>query len=220
MDKVGQFKFECLTLKITAQRGKNNCLMQEKLLTIQEAAEMLGVSTKTLRRWDQRGILVSQRTAGNQRRYKRDVITGFRKPKYSPQNKPIISTSVNFGLPSALKNLNSSASTESESTVSISSSLFHPVKPGQVPEDARLEAKTKSFRKSFLLGLILVFSAFAFVFSLKYGLGHDLLSGGGKLAQLAELLPREFIANLQDPNLSSSCNLYTPPQFQTCIVEV
>ena len=126
--------------------------MQEKLLTIQEAAEILGVSTKTLRRWDQRGILVSQRTAGNQRRYKRDVITGFRKPKYSPQNKPIISTPVSLGLPSALKNLDSSILTDSESDVSISNSLFHPVKPGQALGDGSLEEKTKSSRKSFLLG--------------------------------------------------------------------
>jgi putative resolvase len=41
-----------------------------KLLTIREAAELLGVSTQTLRRWERegRGIAV-QRTSGGQRRY-------------------------------------------------------------------------------------------------------------------------------------------------------
>lgn len=43
--------------------------MQEELISIQKAADYLGVSTKTLRRWEQRGILVPQRTSGNQRRY-------------------------------------------------------------------------------------------------------------------------------------------------------
>lgn len=42
-----------------------------KLLTIREAAEFLGVSTSTLRRWEKEGKLTpDERTAGNQRRYK------------------------------------------------------------------------------------------------------------------------------------------------------
>ena len=43
--------------------------MNNKLLTIQEVADILRVSTKTLRRWDQAGRFVPIRTAGNQRRY-------------------------------------------------------------------------------------------------------------------------------------------------------
>lgn len=40
-------------------------------LTIREAAEVLGVSTSTLRRWEREGKLTpDERTAGNQRRYK------------------------------------------------------------------------------------------------------------------------------------------------------
>ncbi len=42
-----------------------------KLLTIAEAAELLGVSGNTLRRWERQGKLVpDERTAGNQRRYR------------------------------------------------------------------------------------------------------------------------------------------------------
>src|SRR3990172_374072 len=40
-----------------------------KRLTIQEAASFLQVSTKTLRRWEKQGILIPERTVGNQRRY-------------------------------------------------------------------------------------------------------------------------------------------------------
>ena len=38
-------------------------------LTIKEAAELLGVSTKTLRRWESEGKLQSERTSGGHRRY-------------------------------------------------------------------------------------------------------------------------------------------------------
>jgi excisionase family DNA binding protein len=41
-----------------------------KLLSIEQAAELLGVSTGTLRRWEREGKLIpDERTAGNQRRY-------------------------------------------------------------------------------------------------------------------------------------------------------
>src|SRR3989344_9144214 len=43
-------------------------------LTIQEAADFLHVSTKTLRRWEEKGILTSARTAGNQRRYTKEQL--------------------------------------------------------------------------------------------------------------------------------------------------
>ena len=43
----------------------------DKLLTVAEAAELLGVSGNTLRRWERQGKLVpDERTAGNQRRYR------------------------------------------------------------------------------------------------------------------------------------------------------
>ncbi|MEK7559377.1 MAG: MerR family DNA-binding transcriptional regulator [Patescibacteria group bacterium] len=46
-------------------------------LTIQQAASLLGVSTKTLRRWEAKGILIPQRTAGNQRRYTNSQIENY-----------------------------------------------------------------------------------------------------------------------------------------------
>src|SRR3989344_3532271 len=52
--------------------------MQDKLLSIQEAGKLLGVSPKTLRRWEARGIFVPQRTAGNQRRYLKSQIENFK----------------------------------------------------------------------------------------------------------------------------------------------
>jgi len=42
----------------------------DKLITIGEAAGLLGVSNTTLRRWEKSGKLVPERTAGNQRRYR------------------------------------------------------------------------------------------------------------------------------------------------------
>ncbi|PIQ74425.1 MAG: hypothetical protein COV85_02210, partial [Candidatus Portnoybacteria bacterium CG11_big_fil_rev_8_21_14_0_20_44_10] len=45
--------------------------MEEKLLTITEAAEILGVSVDTLRRWDKSGKLVAIRKEGGTHRYYR-----------------------------------------------------------------------------------------------------------------------------------------------------
>ncbi|MEK7517567.1 MAG: MerR family DNA-binding transcriptional regulator, partial [Patescibacteria group bacterium] len=155
--------------------------MQEKLLTIQEVARSLGVSTKTLRRWDKKGILVPQRTVGNQRRYRREAVDGFRKPKYSSQSKSIISSPVNFGLPRALRadslgssflpSIQSGPSVISESpAVSFASkplsSLFQTTKPHV---DGKPPARTKSSYRAILLGLILICSVFGFAFSIKYG---------------------------------------------------
>ena len=48
--------------------------MKDELLTIKDAAKLLGVSTKTLRRWESNGHLVPQRTIGNQRRYSKNEL--------------------------------------------------------------------------------------------------------------------------------------------------
>ena len=53
--------------------------MNNRPYTIQEAANVLGVSTKTLRRWDLRGLFVPTRTIGNQRRYTPEQIQEFKK---------------------------------------------------------------------------------------------------------------------------------------------
>ena len=42
----------------------------DKLITISEAAERLGISPTTLRRWEESGKLIPERTQGNQRRYR------------------------------------------------------------------------------------------------------------------------------------------------------
>jgi len=51
--------------------------MKDELLTIQQAADLLGVSSKTLRRWEAKGHLTPQRTIGNQRRYSRIELTAM-----------------------------------------------------------------------------------------------------------------------------------------------
>jgi excisionase family DNA binding protein len=38
-------------------------------ISIQKAANFLGMSTKTLRRWDSTGKMITTRTVGNHRRY-------------------------------------------------------------------------------------------------------------------------------------------------------
>jgi excisionase family DNA binding protein len=52
---------------------------QSRYLSISQAAEFLGVSAKTLRRWDQRGSFPSLRTAGGQRRYHQSDLIALKK---------------------------------------------------------------------------------------------------------------------------------------------
>lgn len=54
---------------------------QHKLLSIQKAADYLGVSIETLRRWNTRELLVPTRTKGGQRRYTMEQLHGFKKKK-------------------------------------------------------------------------------------------------------------------------------------------
>ncbi len=56
-------------------------LPQNSNLTIQEAADFLGVSAKTLRRWEQQSLLTPARTIGNQRRYTQEQLLSFQKPQ-------------------------------------------------------------------------------------------------------------------------------------------
>ena len=51
------------------------------VISIQKAADILGVTTKTLRRWEAKGVLVPTRTAGNQRRYLVSDIHAFQNKK-------------------------------------------------------------------------------------------------------------------------------------------
>ncbi|MBI2443517.1 MAG: MerR family transcriptional regulator, partial [Candidatus Levybacteria bacterium] len=78
-----------------------------KLLTIQHAAKLLNVSTKTLRRWEARGILVPQRTPGNQRRYTlRDIKELRDKGKaFNLSKAPLVDTEISSSLnhPTSLK---------------------------------------------------------------------------------------------------------------------
>lgn len=66
-----------------------------KLITIREASEMLSVSTKTLRRWDDTGVLLAIKTNGGHRRYLQDDIDKFMKtyvPKKENANKEVVAT--------------------------------------------------------------------------------------------------------------------------------
>lgn len=55
-----------------------------KYLTIQEAAAYLGVSKKTLRRWEKAGILTSSRTKGGHRRYYSERLIAFNRARSLP----------------------------------------------------------------------------------------------------------------------------------------
>lgn len=52
----------------------------DELLTVSEAAGLLQVSDGTVRRWANKGSLVSVRTPGNQRRFRRSDVEALLTP--------------------------------------------------------------------------------------------------------------------------------------------
>src|SRR3990167_7460351 len=75
-----------------------------QLFSIKDVANILGVSTKTLRRWEEKGILIPHRTPGNQRRYTLDHIDNFKRQRSGEriyQDERVVSASQLFSqLPS------------------------------------------------------------------------------------------------------------------------
>jgi excisionase family DNA binding protein len=63
--------------------------MKRQTLRPCEAASMLGVDIRTLKRWEDRGLLHVHRTAGGQRRYNADEVLGLaRNPPKTRGKKP------------------------------------------------------------------------------------------------------------------------------------
>lgn len=55
-----------------------------KLLNVHEAAAFLGVSSGSLRKWSDEGLVTSYRTPGGQRRYARTDLTKFKRSMRRP----------------------------------------------------------------------------------------------------------------------------------------
>lgn len=66
----GQRRYLRSEIEALAARG-------EQLLTVRQAAELLGVSKSTLRNWTARGLVEATRTDGGHRRYRRADIERF-----------------------------------------------------------------------------------------------------------------------------------------------
>jgi len=58
---------------------------QHKLLSINQAAKVLGISAATLRLWEKKKLITSRRTPGNQRRYTLEDIKNI-KERTVPSN--------------------------------------------------------------------------------------------------------------------------------------
>jgi excisionase family DNA binding protein len=60
----------------------------EKLLSVGQAAEFLGVSTASLRKWSDQGLVPVYRTPGGQRRYSPADLQRFIESMREPHSRP------------------------------------------------------------------------------------------------------------------------------------
>src|SRR5258706_16272289 len=73
-------------------KSLNKTLTTAPSLSIQESADFLKVSAKTLRRWEARGILIPQRSEGGHRRYSFAQLEEFKhKLRKSKQKRKVLS---------------------------------------------------------------------------------------------------------------------------------
>jgi len=63
---------------------KDEC-NEDRHLTINDVADILGVSQQTVRNWEEKGKLIPERTEGNHRRYKESDVNAIRKQSMAAQ---------------------------------------------------------------------------------------------------------------------------------------
>lgn len=76
---------ECLKLLEMSENLPPSLEEGDKLLTIDEAAAMLGISQQTLRKWEEKGKIEPQRTPKGHRRYTKSQIMEIRKSQIKDQ---------------------------------------------------------------------------------------------------------------------------------------
>ncbi len=64
--------------------GRAASAANEALITVGDAAHVLGVSVATMRVWDKQGLLPSMRTLGGHRRYRRSDVLRAREQMEAP----------------------------------------------------------------------------------------------------------------------------------------
>lgn len=62
----------------------------QKFLNVSEAADVLGVSAASLRKWSDQGLVPVYRTPGGQRRYSPEDLDRFLESMRQPQSSPAV----------------------------------------------------------------------------------------------------------------------------------
>jgi len=202
--------------------------MNNRPYTIQEVANILGVSTKTLRRWDQRGRFVSTRTAGNQRRYSQQQIDEFRKnlklaPKTAPEEKPLFQEQalqkpeITHSLPPALSSLPSNSFLKHHFLLRYENEINESEKSVEGKEESFDQKKMSRFGPakigSMLVGLILIFSLVGSIAITKYNLIANLAQKEKQFVEFMANLPKFSIPKLSIPKLSINVIKPKTPSF-------
>ncbi len=78
---------------LTKQTSKKTLSNPSKLLSISQAAKVLGVNPMTLRRWEAKGLLKTPRTIGGKRRYSIKALALLKQPSPKPETSNLFSIS-------------------------------------------------------------------------------------------------------------------------------
>src|SRR3989344_4995235 len=78
---------------LTKQTSKKTLSNPPKLLSISQAAKVLGVNPMTLRRWEAKGLLKTPRTIGGKRRYSIKALALLKQPSPKPETSNLFSIS-------------------------------------------------------------------------------------------------------------------------------
>jgi excisionase family DNA binding protein len=119
----------------------NSTTEQEDLISIGEAAEYLGVSIDTLRRWETKGRIAPIRSPGGHRYYKKHDLDQLFGKRYTRDNTKIIKSDIEIKNTNLEEEKTQVSTTTIVETFQLQGVLSRPVRPVEIPKTQSIKIR-------------------------------------------------------------------------------
>lgn len=180
--------------------------MKQNLYTIQEVSSILGVSPKTLRRWEDNGLIKPIRTAGNQRRYLLEDVKTLERRKKLKEARNEVRSNIVQQVPVKVPDVDQAAPTSINSNIQYQ--IPTPVLPPIVNFPASRNNNANRFIKPVFSGVITILILFVGAVFWQHS-GNSVLSLGMKAPQNTNMKEAVLGTNDAAPLFQLNVNLPT-----------